>query len=783
MSNRIMLINGRHAEQLRVAVVEGGVLQLYDVEGAETPLKRGNIYRGVITNVERSLNAAFVDFGDAKNGFLTRHDVIPEAFHRGGGDAGHRPIDEVLKKGQPIVVQVTRDPEGGKGAALTTNVSIAGRFLVYFPYDPQRGVSRKVEDEALRRKLREKAKDLDLEESEGFIVRTNAADQTKADLKADLQALKRLWKAVVDDAEQGRGPKLLYDDQDLLFHSLRDNLDTKIEEVLIDDEQLLAKAERYVQAAMPRAKVALRLHAERAPLFARFNLEAQIESIYRRTVGLPGGGAIVIDHAEALTAIDVNSGSSKAGKNQGDTAYATNLEAAAEVGRQLRLRDIGGLVVVDFIDMRTRSHRHEVEKVLREAMKQDRARHQIGRIGENGLVEINRQRIRSALQMRTRRVCPTCEGVGRVISPELLSLNLVRRIEARAAAGRLARAKVALHPKVADYVQNNRRRELADLENAYRIVVEIVGDAGAELSMERYEWFDLPAWEMPEAPEQRAQDDGGEPEPAATGDLAGAEPVEAPAAQAVPAPVTAAAPPPREGAREHRDGEGGGKRSRRKRRRRGRRGDGGGAPAPSFPGRVQAPAASIGSVVETIGNRVPEDEPLVEINGNRVPEDELPVDIDGNRVPRAAGAPTHGSQPRATEDGSASSRRRRRRRRRSRGEGAAGTGAAASVSPQSLAEPVAVRQDEVAMAPAAPRPAPQLTVPEPAPTSSAAPAPDTGGEAGAPSVPAEGSPGKKARRKTGSKTAAAPRKKTKAAPKKAASRKGPAEEAPPESRD
>ena len=285
---------------------------------------------------------------------------------------------------------------------------------------------------------------------------------------------------------------------------------------------------------MPRAKVALKLYAEPMPLFSRFNVEPQIASIYSRTVGLPGGGAIVIDHAEALTAIDVNSGKSKAGKNQGDTASHTNLEAAAEVGRQLRLRDIGGLVVVDFIDMRSRAHRHEVEKVLREAMKADRARHEIGRIGENGLVEINRQRIRSALQLRTRRICPTCEGVGRIISPELLSLNLVRRIEGRAATGRLARAKVVLHSKVADYVQNNRRRELADLERAYRIVVEIVGDPGVELSTERYEWFDVPAWEVPSVPERRAGDEDDDRSPAVPAAPADGEPVEAPAVAAAP---------------------------------------------------------------------------------------------------------------------------------------------------------------------------------------------------------------------------------------------------------
>jgi ribonuclease E len=742
MSDRIMLINGRHTEQLRVAVVDAGILQLYDVEGAEATLKRGNIYRGVVANIERSLNAAFVEFGDAKHGFLTRHDVIPQAFHRAAGDAA--PIDQILQKGKPIVVQVTRDAEGGKGATLTTNVSLAGRFLVYFPYDPQRGVSRKVEDEGLRRKLREKAKDLDLDEGEGFIVRTNAADQTKADLKADLQFLRRLWKAVVDDT--GREAKLLYDDQDLLLHSLRDNLDAKIDEVLIDDEQLFTRAEKYVQAVMPRAKIELKLHAARAPLFARFNLEAQIESIYRRTVGLPGGGAIVIDHAEALTAIDVNSGKSKAGKNQGDTAYATNREAAAEVGRQLRLRDIGGLVVVDFIDMRSRSHRHDVEKTLREAMKADRARHQIGRIGENGLVEINRQRIRSALQMRTRRVCPTCEGVGRVISPELLSLNLVRRIEARAAAGRLARVKVALHPKVADYVQNNRRRELADLERAYRIVAEIVGDPGAELSAERYEWVDLPAWELPGALARPAIEEEEDRAPAAERTPAVAEEAEARSGEAAPSPEAM----PRTAAQratpqEQRDGEGGGKRSRRKRRRRGRKRDGG---APErFPREwKESPSVSIGSVLE--------------VSGNVAPETEVPQADVG--------------QPRETEDAQPGSRRRRRRRRRSRGAGGDETRQAPPAAQGFSAEPLVVRQDTAQrepQAPAAPareaeHPAP---VPAPAPVPSEARSAEAGVETGRePLAPREEPSVKKAPRRAASRKAAAPKKKAKAAPKKAA---------------
>jgi ribonuclease E len=764
MSNRIMLINGRHAEQLRVAVVDEGVLQLYDVEGTETTLKRSNIYRGIVANIERSLNAAFIEYGDAKHGFLTRHDVIPQAFHRDAGDAA--PIDQILQKGQPIVVQVTRDAEGGKGATLTTNVSLAGRFLVYFPYDEQRGVSRKVEDEGLRRKLREKAKDLDLAAGEGFIVRTNAAEQTKADLKADLQALQRLWKAVVDDMAQGRGAKILYDDQDLLIHSLRDNLDTQIDEVLIDDEQLLAKAQKYVQAVMPRAKVELKLYAEPLPLFSRFNVEPQIASIYSRTVGLPSGGAIVIDHAEALTAIDVNSGKSKAGKNQGDTASHTNLEAAAEVGRQLRLRDIGGLVVVDFIDMRSRAHRHDVEKALREAMKPDRARHEIGRIGENGLVEINRQRIRSALQLRTRRICPTCEGVGRIISPELLSLNLVRRIEGRAATGRLARAKVVLHAKVADYVQNNRRRELADLERAYRIVVEIVGDPGVELSTERYEWFDVPAWEVPSVAERRTVDEDDDRSAAVPAAPSERGPVEA--------PPRAAAPPRPE--QEQRDGvDGGAKRSRRKRRRRGRNRDGSAQEsAPRERGAL--PAASIGSVVEETEN---------EFRGNVAPANDFPP---AARVMsrEALIAQTVVETAQEEGDAAASSRRKKRRRRRSKGERPAGAAPVAQrdalpVQPQSGAEASNVRHDEAWEAfavPAVPPPAVERAAETATPAPATAPVPQAAGEAGREaSAPRDEPAVKKAPRKAGPKKTAAPTKKApvKAAPKKAAVRKKTAE--------
>lgn len=482
-----MLINGRHTEEVRVAIIdEAQKLQGYRVAVAESGVQRGNIYRGVVVNIEPSLDAAFIEFGAGRHGFLTRHDVIEQAYHHGPAK-GAATIDKVLQKGQPIMVQVTRDAVDNKGATLTTNLSLAGRYLVLMPFEDSKGVSRKVEDDDLRRKLRDKVKNL-VAGDFGFIVRTNAADQTKTDLKADLEQLKRLWKQVLDENAQGKGPRLLYDDQDLVVQVLRDHLDASIAEVLVDDEELLARAERYISAVMPRSKLSLSLYRERLPLFSRHNLEPQIAAIYRRTASLPSGGSIVIDGTEALTAIDVNSGKSKGGERQRDTAVSTNLEAADEVARQLRLRDIGGLVVVDFIDMRSRKHQQAVEKAIKEAMKPDRARSSQGRISPNGLMEINRQRVGQSLSMRTHVPCPTCNGLGRLVNPDLMALGLLRRIEARAATGRLARVQVALHPQVANAVQNRRRGQLAALECELDIVIEIVGRADLELSGERIEW-------------------------------------------------------------------------------------------------------------------------------------------------------------------------------------------------------------------------------------------------------------------------------------------------------
>lgn len=486
-----MLISARSPEELRIALLSGKLLESYQVEVADTTLSRGNIYRGTIAGIQPALNAAFVDFGAERNGFLAIQDVVAGARTREPASEKERPaIDEVLERGRPIVVQVTRDPEGTKGAALTTNLSLAGRYLVITPLDSHRGVSRKVEDEEARRELKEMVAKLDLPEGSGVIVRTNALGQTRTELNRDAAALVKVWKRIQAEAKKGRGPKLLYGDQDLIIKALRDLLDNSVEEILVDDQTAFEAAQAYIQTFLPRAKVRLELYTERVPLFSAYELEPQIEGIYRRSVPLACGGAIVIDGTEALTAIDVNSGKSTRAASQEETAYATNLEAAREVARQLRLRDIGGLVVVDFIDMKSMKHRRAVEKAVKDAMKSDKARSSIGRLSANGLLEINRQRIQQELKVRSHRACPTCDGTGRIASPEMVGLNLLRRIEARAVTGRLQKARIELHPELADAFQNQRRQELARLEREFEMAIEIIASPRLHRPDEVIQWVE-----------------------------------------------------------------------------------------------------------------------------------------------------------------------------------------------------------------------------------------------------------------------------------------------------
>jgi ribonuclease E len=369
-------------------------------------------------------------------------------------------------------------------------LSLAGRYLVLTPFDESIGVSRKVDDDETRKALKAQVAKLEVPQGCGAIVRTNALDQTKTTLNRDVKALTRLWSTISEVACQGKSIRLLYSDQDLILKSLRDYLDSSVAEVLVDDDQAYTKAEQYMQAFMPRSKTELIRYSDRTPLFSKFQIERQVERIYQREVDLPSGGSIVIDRAEALTAIDVNSGRSTGASSQEETAVSTNLEAAREVAHQLRLRDIGGLIVVDFIDMRGKKNQQKVESELKKAMKSDKARSTVGRISRNGLLEINRQRIHQALSMRTHRACPTCGGTGRLASPEIVGLHLVRRVEARAARGGISGVRITLHPEVADSVQNQRRRELAAVESEFGIRIEIVSSGRLHPSEQKIDWLE-----------------------------------------------------------------------------------------------------------------------------------------------------------------------------------------------------------------------------------------------------------------------------------------------------
>jgi ribonuclease E len=650
---RRMLINAQHREELRIAIVTDSRLDNYQVEVAEHGLSRGNIYRGVIHNVQPSLNAAFIDYGAERAGFLAIQDVVADAYyHQPAADKGRPRIEDVLDRGRPIVVQVVKEAEGSKGAALTTNLSLAGRYLVFTPFDDTRGVSRKVEDEETRRRLKDLAAGLAVPKGSGVIVRTNALDQTKATLARDLAALLRLWKQIGTEARKGKGVKLLYSDQDLVLQALRDYLDSSIEEVLVDDDDAFANAEAYMKAFMPRGKTRLIRYGERAPLFAKYDLEPQIDRIYERTVPLPAGGSIVIDRTEALTAIDVNSGRSTRAASQEETALNTNLEAAHEVARQLRLRDIGGLFVVDFIDMRSRKSQGRVEKALRDAMKDDKARSQVGRISSNGLLEINRQRIHQALHLRTHRACPTCGGTGRIASPEMVALNLLRRIEGRATTTPVKSVRVELHPELADALQNLRRQELAALERELDLKVEVIASPRLHRPEHEIEWTARPAGEP-----RRDQD---EPHQVPTPTVRAAQ-------LAVPAEVEAPRTDPRRpqaGA----DGEGKGSESgeggRPRRRRRGRRkkGSGGGGSDASSGGAT--PEASVAADAEGRGHRGERPEAPRHADGD---DDDGPG--PGNEAPAGA---ADGSA--STDEAKSRPRKRRPRRRRRKGSGAGGAG-------------------------------------------------------------------------------------------------------------
>jgi len=473
-----ILINAVDPEECRVAMLDAeGHLKEYYTDSSHRELSLGNIYKGVIQNIEPSLQAVFVGYNGDRNGFLQLGDIHPEYFQEEAG-AGRPGLDlkKLLKKGQPLLVQVQKEPSEIKGAALTTYLSLAGRFVVLTPGREHVGVSRKIENEPERNRLRKIAEELPVPEGCGYIVRTVAEGRTKTELAADLNQVFNLWEDIRSKGRTAPAPSLIYREHDLAVKILRDHLTPEVREILVDDHITCDKVRDYVKAIAPDQAKIVHLHREKRPIFARHQLEEQLETVYHTRVKLRSGGSIVITPTEALVSIDVNSGRGAREGGLEETALQANLEAADEVARQLRLRDLGGLVVVDFIDMREEKHRREVEKRIREAARPDKAKCDFGHISKFGLLELSRQRLRPSIELGSYTTCPACQGRGLVKTPENASLGVLRQLAHVMAKGGLEEVKVRLNPEVAHYLQNFKRAELGRLEERHHTQIIIQGD-------------------------------------------------------------------------------------------------------------------------------------------------------------------------------------------------------------------------------------------------------------------------------------------------------------------
>ena len=470
-----MLINATQAEELRVAIVDGQTLYDIDIEQPSKEQKKSNIYKGRITRLEPSLEAAFVDYGADRHGFLPLKEISRDYF-QAGVDHNKAGIRELLKEGQEVVVQVDKDERGNKGAALTTFISLAGRYMVLMPNSPTAGgVSRRIEGDD-RAELKKAMDALAIPDDMGVIIRTAGVGRDAEELQWDLDYLLSIWRAIAEASLSKPAPFLVYQESRLIVRALRDYMRSDIGEILVDTPEMYEEAKEFVQQVMPHNLRKLKHYTDDTPLFNRFQIESQIENAYERTIRLPSGGALVIDQTEALTAIDVNSARATKGGDIEETAFNTNLEAAEEVARQMRLRDLGGLVVIDFIDMSSNRHQRDVENKLQNALKYDRARVQLGRISRFGLLEMSRQRLRPSLGESSQIVCPRCDGHGRMRSVESLSLSIVRVAEEHAMKDNTGQVLVQAPVEIANYLLNEKRRALAEIERRHDAPVVIVAD-------------------------------------------------------------------------------------------------------------------------------------------------------------------------------------------------------------------------------------------------------------------------------------------------------------------
>ncbi len=508
-----MLINVAQPEESRIAILVDGRLDELYIERKSQETYAGNIYRGKIVNLEPSIQAAFVDFGVGRNGFLHISDIEPQYFRQGGYDpaevmresdemaekAAERaretgrgqkqafkggrprnkpPIQEIFKRGDEVFVQVIKEGIGTKGPTLSTYISIPGRYLVLMPALGRVGVSRKIEDEDDRKRLRRCLTALSPPKGLGFIVRTAGAKRSEKDLQRDLDYLLRLWNSIVGRLKNTDQPGLIYEESDLIIRTIRDIFSADIDSISIDERETFERTRDFLKQVMPRFADRLEYYDEAVPLFHKYRLDEEIGLINQRHVALPGGGSIVIDPTEALVAIDVNSGNFRGEASAEENAFRLNVAAAKEIARQLRLRDLGGVIVNDFIDMRKESHRRKVEHALRDAMANDRARTKILRTSPFGLVEMTRQRIRPSLKRSIYTDCPCCKGRGLVKTAESMSIEVIRKLSLAFRNEHIARVTIRVNDLVAAHLNNKKRRDISDMEDRGKMTVQILGSEG-----------------------------------------------------------------------------------------------------------------------------------------------------------------------------------------------------------------------------------------------------------------------------------------------------------------
>ncbi|MEN6527737.1 MAG: Rne/Rng family ribonuclease [Candidatus Polarisedimenticolia bacterium] len=708
-----MLINVTHAEESRVAIVADGVLEGFEIETFDHKAQKGNIYKGRVESVQPGLQAAFVDIGGARAGFLPLDEVNFKLHppRKEGAQKGR--LENHLHKGQEILVQVVRDAYANKPPTLSTYFSLPGRYLVLTPHADGAGISRKL-DEKQRDRLRKALDALDVPEEHGVIVRTAGASSTKTELARDLKYLLRVWETIEEASRTVRGPKLIYKERSLVIRTIRDLMTPEIDEILVDDPRTAEEIVEFFEIALPQKKSAVKLHQGEKPIFNKYNLEEQIENIFRRRVTLPSGGAVVFDVTEALTAVDVNSSKMTQEGTVEDTAFKANIEAAREIARQMRLRDLGGLVVIDFIDMRSRKNIRDVERTMKDELKKDKARWDATRISSLGLMEISRERLAAGKSSLRYTDCPQCEGTGSIKTVEAAAVQALRRLQTTVVRGDLENIELTVPPEVCDYLLNSKRQDLGAWEERYHTRILVKGDP--EYIRDRCEMRTVVRERAAEAAPLVVA-------PSHTEIIAEVEADEAREAEearvAEEARAKAAAEAPEAGVEEAAEGapaaEGAGKKKRRRRRggRKHRRpeeqqGEAGAAPAAS---------AGEGEDFQSVEGAI-----MSDIFGDEEPEEGAAAPAEGTvAAPEGEGG----------EVAAPSKKRRRRRRRGRKGGAAAAQGASAEGTPGEAPEtaeepetPSVAAAEAVKPAPAPARAAePVEAAPVPAPEAAEAPAP------------------------------------------------------------